>query len=245
MRHDGPPTRRAAPAPASAARRRLPRLLLLLALATAVAGLPGCTLFTMFSQLFPPKEPAVYKLPDAPTLVLVEDPSDTFPDPALPGVIASRVVHDLRTEAEIQNVISLDKLHDYKVEKGETFAKLPLDQIGRDLGAEQVISVVVESAGLNMQPGVYRPAMVVRVKVINAKKSERMFPALGEATLVDPSIETRGYPVRDQMFYRIASETGRSEAAVVMRRLAERMGRNVGWLFYKHVARQPGDRFEE
>ncbi|MCX5660910.1 MAG: hypothetical protein NTW19_14490 [Planctomycetota bacterium] len=231
--------------PARAPRPRGPRTPLLLAALALLPFCSGCTIFNIFGQVFPPKAPAIYELPKASTVVLVEDPNNAFPDPALPGVIASRIIYDLKTEGDYKEMVSPEKLHDYMVSKGEAFAKIPLDQIAKDLEAKQIISVVVEYASLNAEPGVYRPAMAVRVKVIDADKSKRLFPALGEAKLVDPSIETRGYPVTDTMFYQISSETGRSEASVVMRRQADRLGRNVGWLFYEHKTRQPGDRFEE
>lgn len=210
-----------------------------------LAFTPGCTLFTFIGEIFPKKAPAIYELPNVSTVVLVEDPNNAFPDPALPGVIASQIVYGLKTEGDFKSVLSPEKLHDYMVAKGEEFPKIPLDQIGRDLGAKQVISVVVEYASLNAEPGVYRPAMGVRVKVIDADKSKRLFPALGEAKLVDPSVETRGYPVADKMFYQMSSETGRSEASVVMRRQANRIGTSIGWLFYEHKVRQPGEKFDD
>ena len=47
------------------------------------------------------------------------------------------------------------------------------------------------------------------------------------------------------MFYRSAPDGGVEVMRAIQLKLVKRLGRDVAWLFFDHVPRQPGDKFEQ
>lgn len=215
---------------------------LLLACAAAAGGCEGVGLF---GQAFKPKEKALYPIADRPTLVLVDDPTNALSDPSLNALMAANVGYHLQRERRVTQLVPPESVYPMASELGKEFATMPVDEVGRRVGAEQVISVLIEGAQIHSQPGVIRPMIAVRVKLIDARSGRRLFPAAGGADVADPLRSTRGHPVATQLFYRYGTDPNRGEVMQAVRRLAAKAGRDVARLFHDYREREPGQRFDE
>jgi hypothetical protein len=222
-------------------RRKLPLLLLL---TLALTAFPGCEGVSFITQIFKKQTPAVHKIDDRPTLVLVDDPQNNLGDPMWAGIVANSVAHRLKKDGAVSNVIAHEKLYPIAERLGNEFYRTPADQLGREVGAQQVIVIFVQAAEFNAQPGTYKPSMLTYVKLVDAAKGERIWPKVGPTT--DESLAIKGHAVQSSLNYKISSdETTRGDAMVAMKKLCERAGRDVAWLFYNHSGRQPGEPFED
>lgn len=205
--------------------------ILLLAFALPLAG---CQLVAFVSQgLVSPKVKARFKLDDRPTFVLVDDPNNVLGNPILPNVIANHVGFEIQRHA-ITTVIPPDKLHALVATLGSEFYRAPIDRIGREVGAEQVIYVNVQSVQLEADPGLYRPTATVRVQVVDVVKGVRVYPPVAQA-IEDPIAMPYGWdPVTVEMAYQLPGLATRNDGMVMSRDLAARIGRVVAEIFYDH-----------
>jgi hypothetical protein len=216
-------------------------VLLLLVL---VAGVGGCEALSFMAQAVAKNTDAIYKIEDRPTLVLVDDPTNQLGDPTLEGMIASQVGFELVQAKAVTKVIPIERVSELTVRYGPDYNTTPIDKIGRDLGAAQVIAVYIESAEANADEEAYRPKLSARVRLIDAAAGKRIFPAADAGTAGDDLTATRGYPVNVKLFYRTTAN-GRGDTPIVLRKLTEKAGTRIAWLFYKHEERQPGTKFED
>lgn len=207
----------------------------------------GCEGLSFMSQPFAPKVKAIYKLPDRTTLIVVDDPGNLLNDPALTGVVAGGVKLELETNKAFEkgSVVSPTKLAEHLASLGDAAAQTPLDQLGRDLGAEQVIAVHIENAEMGQDPGAYRPTVLTRVKLIDVTTGKRQFPPQDVGAAVDASLAARGYPVKSQLFYRVGSTGTTLDMAKAVRAIAQRAGRDAARVFSDYRPREPGTPFEE
>lgn len=214
-------------------------LLLLMMMMLALLCLPGCEVAGFVAQgIVGDRSKIAHELEDVPTVVLVDDPNNQLAGAS--GVLAERVGYDLveKNVLKKQHLVSSFKVRDLQARLGEAFYKSPIDQIGRELGAEQVIHVNVEEAGLIADPGVVQPTGTVAVKVISVTDARRVFPA--DAPSRDMSgveMSRRGYPVSVSLKHYMGLQGGETgERTVLARRLADQMGIEVGRLFYRYTA---------
>ena len=221
------------------------RLLILLATVVFFVTTSGCELVGFVAQaIVPPKIKASYDLADRPTLVLVDDPSGRLGDPTLPHEIANQIAFHLSKESIVSqaNLIEPHHLYELKAKLGKDYSRTPVDRIGRELGAQQVIHVYVESVSYTQNPGMYHPIATIHVKVIDAVKSKRLFPP--QKTLDDENSSLSHHTVNISMPHRTMSDDGHNAVRHFGRPLVERLGRNVARLFFDHPPRQPGEPFE-
>lgn len=206
-------------------------------LVVIVLPLSGCELFSFIAQgVVQPKTKARFTLHDQSTVVLVDDPEGSLGNPTLPNVIANRVAFELKQNMAVTTIVPPDRLHALAATAGKGYRRMPVDQIGRELGAQQVIHVHVESVQLQAEPGLYRPIAAVRVKVIDAIESRRLFPTADHHS-ADPNsaLFERGELLMVQIDYKVAGVTPRTEAMVVSRRLANHIGHKIARLFYDYT----------
>jgi hypothetical protein len=222
------------------------RLLLLSLAALPLLLLAGSEAAAYVAQAaVDPKIPALYDIEDRPTLIVVDDPRKLMGDPAMTGVIADQISLELRQGKALKTVIDPLKLRDEQIRLGDAYEATALDQLGRTLGAEQVIHVQVEDVQLQGAPGVLKPRGLTRVKLIDTQKGKRLFPPAqtGEAKSgVSP--QPRGQPVLSELFYQQLSQDTRAELNRVVRELAVRMGRDAAYVFYDHPKRPVGAGFD-
>lgn len=220
-------------------------VLILLATAAFFVTTSGCELVGFVAQGFSAtKVKALHDLADRPTLVLVDDPSGRLGDPALPNEIANQVAFHLAGESIVSqaNLIEPHHLYGLTTKLGKEYARTPVDRIGRELGAQQVIHVYVESVSYTQNPGMYHPISTVHVKVIDAVKGKRRFPP--QRTLDDESSSLSHHTVNVSMPHRTMADDGRNAVRHFGRPLAQRIGRDVARLFFDYLPRQPGEPLE-
>ncbi len=208
--------------------------------------LPGCNVVGFFIQaLFPQKINAKYRLADRPTLILVDDPADLLGNHTLVNEIANHAAFHL-TENKVltdQHVIDPRSLYDLAARLGSRYARTPIDQIGRELGADQVIHIYVALVKLIDQPGLLRPTATVHVKVIDTEQGKRLYPS-AQHIEVNPTAMNH-QPVNVALRPYTFQGDGRDKISSLSRKLAKRIGRDTARLFYDHLPRQPGDPLED
>lgn len=183
----------------------------------------------------PPKVDAAYALKDRPTLVMVDDPQDKLGDRNDLAVIGANVgYHLIENEAITEDhLVTQDRLSAFVAEQGERYRSMPIDAVGRQLGADQVIYVLVKSSRLQSKNTYYEPTAVVEVKVIDARAGRRLFPDVDEDA---PGPRPKpGHSLTVQMKRQTLDETRRYALSEMSKSLAERVGLEVAQLFYKHL----------
>jgi hypothetical protein len=222
--------------------RRAAAILVLLA---AVLTLPGCEAFSFLAQPFDTSTAAIYEIKDLPTAILVEDPNNYVGDPNLKGVIAEYIAADLIKGDAVSktNIIPLKAVMAKEQLLGKEYATKPIDEIGRMLNAKQVIHVYIEAASLNLEGGVMKPAMQLRIRLIDCVTGRRLFPKPEDAEQQDAATVERGFGVMVSMPVRVSPDDEPTIAAKSMETLAIRTGKRIGWIFHEHKERQPGEGF--
>ncbi len=203
------------------------------------AATVGCEVFGIAASMFSSgKTKAVYELQNQPTLVLVDDPNHQLGNPGLRDQIANEIGFHLERQKVIDSVIAPAQLNNLVAALGERYAATPVDQIGRRLGARQVIHVQVESVALQTGPGVIQPTARVQVKVIDADHGQRLFPT-GSA------VPAGGYALTIQFRQRPHEQIDRGSSVVLGRQLAQRIARDVARLFHDYALRKIGEPFDD
>ncbi len=196
----------------------------------------GCELPGYVAQVVvgPPKIPAVYELMDRPTVVVVDDYHQKLPGMPLASLMAGRTGEALVDNDAVETLIpstTIDTLRS----RHEDFRKWPIDRIGRQVGAEQVIYISIERFGMTDEQQILRPRVDVRVKVIDVAGGTRMFPA-GEA---------QGYPVITTRYYSDMEGASAGTQMYLANRLMEDAAAKIAKLFYKHKQPEPGSGFSD
>lgn len=208
----------------------------LLLLPLAIALIAGCGETTgLITQAFtgPPKIDARYEPDDRATVVFVDDPAHRLPGIDLPGLIAGRVGDRLEREAEIQRIISPTRIDRLQADESE-FASWPIDRVGREVDAEQVLYILVTGFELTESDAIYRPTATVRIKWVDAASGQRFWPSRAD--------HPDGYPLTTQQEYRNMQGASAMTESIIGRELAEALAGDVAKLFYKHRARDVGER---
>ena len=208
--------------------------------AAVVSG--GCNYLAWVVQLVPQKTKAAFLLEDRPTLVLVEDPKRAFDDPMIATRISHEITDALAEAKAVSQLIDPSKVDSLIASLGDDYQRVGVDQIGEAVGAQQVVHVHVDWALLYPQPGLYRPAAAVEVKVIDVVGRQRLFPAAGVPG--GDGAALRGQVVKVQMGPRGGVVPGAATDRAAWGQLASRIARDAAWLFYDHYPRQPGEPFE-
>ena len=207
-----------------------------LAAAVACIALAGCQLPGFVAANFMPraKVKAVYEPIDQPTLVFLDDPAHMLPPGQFAGLIAETAAHHLQKQEVISQFVPWALLEDLRRNESE-FASLPVDEIGRRLGAKQVIYVLVDAfdpGGSNQE--LQRPMAAARIKIVDVSAG-RLFPIDGEHGVT--SMLSFKQPPLD------AGSHGRS--AAIARSLAQQLGLHIAQQFYEHEQREIGSGFED
>lgn len=206
--------------------------------------LAGCQSVGFFSQvLFPEKTVAVFDLPPVKTAILVDDTNNQLGNPTHTGVIAQRMFFDLVQGKKLtpEQVIDYQYVRDLEAKLGTDFERTPVDQIGKMLGADQVIHVNIDFVQMSVQPGIIEPKAIVTLKVIDVNKSERLFPPPSPVTNID-SLETskRGYRITVELPRKVMMEVDDSTQNLLLRTLSEQIGYQAARVFYTHLHEEDG-----
>jgi hypothetical protein len=197
----------------------------------AVAGLAGCLAIPgcmavgaiAYKVTPPPATPAVYKLPNENTLVLVEN----YRNPGVSDQDTERLGREIADQFKKHNiapVVDPDKLFDYRSGKGSAFDQMTIAAIGRAMGADQVVYVdVVDYGGeWTLASDMLHPKATIRVRVVNVKTGDTAWP----------SEAARGYPMNIELQYAEIKDT--TSAMDEQEAICQSTADHVAKLFYKH-----------
>lgn len=217
--------------------KNLSRHIAFLALAAAIAvAAAGCNYVipAMWVAQGPPKKPAMFTLPkDAKTTVFVDDRKSVISRTQLRAQLADDIATELTTQGLVTNVVSGRELIAY-VRKVETPGKrVSIEDLGNAVGADVVIYVEMMTFDLMADGVTPRPTATARIKVVDVKTKERLFPPTGGDKLgFEVSAETEAL---QPGIYRTSA--GRR---TVEDMLEKRLGDQIVKLFYDHEPRNFG-----
>ncbi len=196
----------------------------------------GCEVIGLVATtIVPPSVPAAFGIVDRPTLIMVDDRKGLLRDPQLTMLAAAHANETLRVEEAVTTLISADQLSALASELGDKYSQTSPYEIGRRLGAKQVILVNVFAASISPEPGILKPSANVGIKLFDVDSNERMFPPSPKATGRPDPPETEGF-----FMHKVALKVKTAEAnpsridALARRKLAEEIGLRVALLFTEH-----------
>jgi len=165
----------------SIGRRAVVRSLLLSSLILVGAG--GCAIPSAFLYKFmgPGKIPPKYVVPQQPLLLLVENAHSG--SVAMPEADAlARVVYDDLAEHKVAPLIDPVKIHDLRDQNPNDFARWSIAEIGRRLGAKQVLYLHVDHLDIEAAGAedIVRLKIGIRAKVIDVATAQTSWPQSGE-----------------------------------------------------------------
>jgi|GEM_PF-4401229 len=197
------------------------RIALMLLLAVLAASTTGCNILAPAIVIFggPPKIPAEHSLDRQRTVaVVIDDPDSIVPSLGYRRVMLATVQERLAERAKVREVIdSRDTMA--VLQRDSARERMSLVEIGRAIGAEQVVWARVEGFSLAASTGEYRPNAQLRVKVIDVTENEKAWPTeppdgfLLEVTMrVRPDFVPASGPEERTAMQELAEYTGRAMA---------------------------------
>lgn len=195
------------------------------ALTFATLPMAGCNILGP-AYIFiagPPKIPAEYQLDRQRTVaVVIDDPDSIVPSMGYRRVMLATVQELLASKAKVRQVI--DNRDTMAVlARDSAQERMSLTEIGKAIGAEQVVWARIEGYSLAASTGEYRPNAQLRVKVIDVTANQKAWPN-------EPQ---QGFALDVTMRVRpdFTPTTGPEQRAA-MEELAEYAGRAMAELFY-------------
>lgn len=186
-----------------------------------------------------PKRDAQYALMDRPTVVFVDDPRNALSDRNLRRYIGDKVATELMLNKIV--TVTISSADALGVARGDRHGKrMPIEAIGRAVGAEQVLYIEMMSFTLSPDNVTPQPMGYCQIKVIDAVNRTRLFPITDES-----SQAAAAYPVQVALpklspeLYRSAS--GRRK---INEQLANHMADRIAKVFYRHVPNELGSRLK-
>lgn len=205
--------------------RRTHNILALASLST-LGLIAGCNIVGAAGVLVsgPPKVAAVTGLEkDRPTVLLIDDLNSRMPRASLRdriGQAAERQMLDAKVIREGQLISSSSAR---RVVSGDTNeARTSIVDTGRAVRAEVVVHVTIETWTLSATPGEVSPEAIVSVKVLDAMKNQRQWPAGEGAYTMKVDLPLRADRAIDSNADRRRIEDS----------LADRIGVAIAKLFY-------------
>ena len=188
--------------------------------------------------------PAKYVLPDQTTAVLIDDPKHFLDNPSLARQIGTTAVHYLQRNDALNEAEFIEPNQVARLERqlSREWATTPIDQIGRELGADQVIYAKIVAASGQVEGDLFRPVATLEAKVIRSEDGKRLWPAVGPLT--DPNAPaTPGYRFTVEMEYhtRQGPRGSRGTPSDLQRRLADELGLKLARIFHDWKRPEPGE----
>ncbi len=197
-------------------------------LLACVATLAGCNIIGPAYLLVhgPPSIPPAYTLDSSrTTALLIDDRRGVLPRPALAQRIAEAIEGELLGRRLVDDLISARSTR--MVTRQESHDKpMSLDAIARAVDAEVILSVTIDEFTLSEDGQTFAPRGVVRVKVYDAVRGQRLWPEepQGFVRIVRMPIQQGAPP------------TTRTDVLQAQEQLAQWTGLGVAQLFYKREA---------
>jgi hypothetical protein len=156
---------------------------LLLFLTVGGCALPGALAYKIFG---PSEIPARYSVPKTPLLVLVENAHSG--SIAMPEADAlSQVIFDDLQEHHVAPLIDPIKVHELRDHNPTGFAKLSIAEIGRELGAQQVLYIRVHQLDIESPPasGAVRLKIGANIRIVETASARTTWPESGDTEAYD------------------------------------------------------------
>ncbi|MEX0777814.1 MAG: hypothetical protein WD042_19100 [Phycisphaeraceae bacterium] len=206
--------------------------LLLLVVFTGGCAVLGVGAYMAGGNLIKP----IYNLTDQATVVLVDDPEGQLGDPAMAGVIAAEVGFQLQHHGLIKDVVDQSQVVKLMSRQGAAYNKMAVAAVGKEVGAAQVIHVLVEAVTAQGDPGQLKPTAQVAVKLIDVTNNRRLYPPPHASDVAGVAVigHERGHVVTVRIAEKTSDKTSPERMPILRRRLSERIGRAVAELFYEH-----------
>lgn len=208
----------------------LKRQFVIIALAFAASTMSSCNLLVPLVVILAPdpEVKAVFELPDRPTVVFVDDRKNLVTPTTLRRVIANRVSRDLMLKKVLTTTIeSVDAMVIARQNDTDEYV-MPMDAIGRAVGAELIIYVEMLDFRERPDPYTPKPRGVCSVRVIDVVNHIRLFPPADAEGSSHP-LEVIMDAVNPEQF---ASRASRNQVALA---LAEQIGMETARLFYTYT----------
>jgi hypothetical protein len=186
-------------------------------------ALVGCTVLGVgaYKLMGPPANPAKYTPDKTPMLVLVENyqyqtSANSHAD------ILSRQLFGAMEMHDVAPMIPPEKLQELRDAKPLEFSTMPINRIGQEAGATQVLYVELKSSDIDPLLGgeAYQGKAVATVKIVDAATGDTIWPT-------DIS---GGYPVAAST--KLGTKTGATPMAV-RQKLYVQLADEISKLFYK------------
>jgi hypothetical protein len=181
------------------------------------------------------KTPALFNLPaDRSVIVFIDDRSSRLPTRAL-RLKSSQAAEAALLEGKAapkSDIISSEAIENYLASERST-KQSGIVEVGTAVGAQIVVYATLDSFTLSPNGSEFAPTATARVKVVDVSAKGRIWPKSPEewhTLTVTSTVRSPAMPSKQGD--RIAAE----------QELAERLGRAVGRLFTKHVAREGSSR---
>jgi len=153
-------------------------LLAAVAMLTAGCGAPSALLYKLYG---PPPIPPKYVVPHEPLLLLVENAhSGSVAIPEADEL--ARVIYDDLQEHHVAPLVDFAKLHELRDHNPQAFGKMTIADIGRALGAKQVLYLHVDQINIEQPQGgdVVRLKIAVQAKMVDVPTAITVWPTSGE-----------------------------------------------------------------
>jgi hypothetical protein len=200
-------------------------LALSLLLISAIA-VPGCNVITPVAYAIhgPEKVQPQFTLEEgATTVVFVDDPSSKITQRRLRYAMAQQATKELLAKRILVDMIEPRGILT-AASNEQHGMQMSISDLGKSVNADIVIYAVVTDFSLSPEVGAYLPRANARVKVIDTRTGERLWPA-----------DERGHLMNVQIPQRPGSGPGTTGDRVeIEQMLAERAGVGLAQLFYKH-----------
>ncbi len=192
----------------------------------ALFAVPGCNVLTPVAYAIhgPGKIEPQFTLDETlKTVVFVDDPSSRITQRRLRYAIANKATKELLAKRVLVDMV--DPRGVLTAASSEQYGKqMSISELGRSVGADIVIYAVVTDFSMTPETGAYLPKGAMRVKVIDTRTGQRLWPS-----------DEHGYLMNVQMPQRPGtgpSSTG--DRVEIEQELADRIGLGLAQLFYKH-----------
>ena len=209
-------------------------------LGVIVSGPVACNMVTAAAYILTPDPTieALCTLEPTSVVVFIDDRGNLLRPTRLRRTIAESASETMLANGVVAIAISPRDAFAAASGTDRVDAMMPIDEIGRTVGADQI--VYVEMTGFSLSADGYTPTPVATfgVRVLDVVGRQRIFP-VPEAD--DPSHAMR-VTIERLGADALRTSTHRQE---VMELLARRCGERIAQLFYERDAARLGDRLEE
>jgi hypothetical protein len=196
---------------------------------------PGCNIVGPAAYIIegPPSVEAQHTLADVPTLVFIDDRSNVVNPVSLRRVIADKASEVLMVKKLLTTTISPQDAMTVARQRERNSNILSIEDIGKTVGAQQVI--YVEMLQFQDTPDGFtpRPMAACRVRLIDVENRKRLFPP-PDSQEASRLVQVMTREVDPSIY---STRSGRLQ---VFNILAEDIGEEVAKLFYKHERKELG-----